>query len=89
MTTEKRILISLPEWHSSILALKRSTRLVTVTGEQAGGYRPVDIKCTDKQRYCEAFDEYRNSGSTEAMKALLVEYELTELEEYVTIVEQA
>lgn len=32
--------------------------------------------------------EYRNSGSIEAMKALLVEYELTELEEYVTIVEQ-
>lgn len=67
----------------------RTGRLVLNLELLKGGYRPVDIKCTDKQRYCEAFDEYRNSGSTEAMKALLVEYELTELEEYVTIVEQA
>lgn len=67
----------------------RTGRLVLNLELLKGGYRPVDIKCTDKQRYCEAFDEYRNSGSTEAMKALLVEHELTELEEYVTIVEQA
>lgn len=67
----------------------RTGRLVLNLELLKGGYRPVDIKCTDKQRYCEAFDEYRNSGCTEAMKALLVEYELTELEEYVTIVEQA
>ena len=67
----------------------RTGRLVLNLELLKGGYRPVDIKYTDKQRYCEAFDEYRNSGCTEAMKALLVEYELTELEEYVTIVEQA
>ena len=67
----------------------RTGRLILNLELLKGGYRPVDIKCTDKQRYCEAFDEYRNSGSIEAMKSLLVEYELTELEEYVTIVEQA
>ena len=67
----------------------RTGRLVLNLELLKGGYRPVDIKYTDKQRYRGAFAEYRNSGSIEAMKALLVEYELTELEEYVTIVEQA
>ena len=66
----------------------RTGRLVLNLELLKGGYRPVDIKCTDKQRYRGAFEEYRNSGNIEAMKALLVEYELTELEEYVTIVEQ-
>ena len=67
----------------------RTGRLVLNLELLKGGYRPVDIKYTDKQRYRGAFEEYRNSSSIEAMKALLVEYELTELEEYVTIVEQA
>lgn len=67
----------------------RTGRLVLNLELLKGGYRPVDIKYTDKQRYRGAFEEYRNSGSIEAMKSLLVEYELTELEEYVTIVEQA
>ena len=67
----------------------RTGRLVLNLELLKGGYRPVDIKYTDKQRYRGAFEEYRNYGSVEAMKSLLVEYELTELEEYITIVEQA
>ena len=34
----------------------RTGRLVLNLELLKGGYRPVDIKCTDKQRYCEAFD---------------------------------
>ena len=67
----------------------RTGRLILNLELLKGGYYPVDIKCTDKRRYYDAFENYHNSNSVEAMKALLLEYELSELEEYVAIVEQA
>lgn len=67
----------------------RTGRLVLNLELLKGGYYPVDIKCTDKRRYYDAFEDYHITSSIESMKTLLVEYELNELEEYVAIVEQA
>lgn len=67
----------------------RTGRLLLNLELLKNGYYPVDIKCTDRRKYYDAFEDYHHSHNVEMMKTLLLDYELTELEEYVCIVEQA
>lgn len=52
------------------------------------GYLPVDIKFTDRAKYYQCFDEYhQNQQDVRALLALIVDYELKELERYLAILE--
>lgn len=67
----------------------RTGRLILNLELLKAGYHPVDIKCTDKQKYYDSFEEYHSTGSTDKMREILIDYELSELSEYVKMVEQA
>lgn len=52
------------------------------------GYLPVDIKFTDRAKYYQCFDEYhKNQQDMRTLLALIVDYELKELERYLAILE--
>ncbi len=67
----------------------RTGRLILNLELLKAGYHPVDIKCADKRKYYDAFEDYHITGSPTKMKEMLVDYELSELQEYVHLVEQA
>ncbi len=67
----------------------RTGRLILNLELLKAGYHPVDIKCSDKRKYYDAFEDYHSTGYSDKMKDLLIEYELSELSEYVAIVEQS
>lgn len=49
------------------------------------GYPPIDIKFTDRLKYYEAFDEYHNKKSVEAMADMFTRYVNDRLELYLSI----
>ncbi len=67
----------------------RTGRLIMNLELMKNGYLPVDIKFTDREKYYKAFSEYDLTGSASMMKNMIMDYELQELTEYVSIAEQA
>lgn len=68
----------------------RTGRLILNLELVKHGYLPVDIKVTDAARYYKCFDDYRvNDLNPEMMTELIAEYEKSQLEKYITIVETA
>ena len=67
----------------------RTGRLIVNFELMKNGYLPVDIKFTDREKYYKAFSVYNRTGSVSMMKDMIVDYELQELTEYVSIAEQA
>lgn len=51
------------------------------------GLLPVNIKFTDRIKYYDSFDDYRRNNSVEALASLIADYEIQELERYITIIE--
>lgn len=49
------------------------------------GLPPIDVKYADRQRYYEAFDDYANRNSPEAMTLLLSEYIVQKLQNMIAI----
>lgn len=49
------------------------------------GYPSIDIKFTDRLKYYEAFDEYHNKKSVEAMADMFTRYVNDRLELYLSI----
>lgn len=68
----------------------RTGRLILNLELVKHGYLPVDIKVTDAERYYQCFDNYRvNDLNPEMMTELIAEYEKTQLQKYIAIVETA
>jgi Fic family protein len=54
------------------------------------GYPPVNVKFTDRERYYDCFDYYReNNGDASKMTGLIEEYAVYELKRYIEIAEQS
>jgi Fic family protein len=54
------------------------------------GLPPVNVKFTDRERYYECFNHYReNGGDASKLTALVGEYAVYELKRYIEIAEQA
>ena len=52
------------------------------------GMMPVNIKFTDRLKYCNTFDAYRNGNDIEAMMTLIANCEVEELEKHIQILAQ-
>lgn len=53
------------------------------------GLLPVNIKFADRAKYYNAFDEYSRSGSSAVLAQMIRDYECSELERYISIIEAA
>ena len=51
------------------------------------GLLPVNIKFTDRMKYYDSFDDYRRNNSVETFASLIADYEIQELEKYISIIE--
>ncbi len=51
------------------------------------GLLPVNIKFTDRIKYYDSFDDCRRNNSVEALASLVADYEIQELEKYISIIE--
>lgn len=51
------------------------------------GLLPINIKFTDRMKYYNVFDEYATEKSCNALINMIYEYEISELEEYISIIE--
>ncbi|MBO5163841.1 MAG: Fic family protein [Ruminococcus sp.] len=51
------------------------------------GLLPVNIKFTDRVKYYDSFDDYRRNNSVEALASLVADYEIQELQKYISIIE--
>ncbi|WP_195267531.1 Fic family protein [Eubacterium sp. 1001713B170207_170306_E7] len=68
----------------------RTGRLILNLELVKHGYLPVDIKVTDAARYYKCFDDYRdNDLNPEMMTELIAEYEKSQMEKHIAIVEAA
>lgn len=67
----------------------RTGRLIMNLELMKNGYLPVDIKFTDRAKYYDAFADYHLTGSPDIMRNMIIDYELAELTEYVSLAEQA
>lgn len=66
----------------------RTGRLILNLELVKHGYLPIDIKVTDAARYYMCFDDYRvNDLNPEMMTELIAEYEMSQLEKHIAIVE--
>ena len=54
------------------------------------GYPPINVKFSDRERYYDCFNHYRENGNdTSKMTKLVREYAIYELKRYVEIAEQS
>ena len=65
----------------------RTGRLILNLELMKMGLLPVNIKFTDREKYYNAFDEYRATGKSAALSEMIKEYECAELEKYIAIVQ--
>lgn len=65
----------------------RTGRLVLNFELMKSGLLPVNIKFTDRVKYYNCFDDYRLSGSADMLADLIADYEVSELERYIGIIE--
>lgn len=63
----------------------RTGRLLMNLQLMREGLLPVNVKYTDRRRYCEAFDSFYRDGDAEPMIGLIGSYETERLEELLTI----
>jgi Fic family protein len=62
----------------------RTGRLILNLELMKGGFLPVDIKFTDRNKYYDCFDSYYSSGGTpEALTRLILGYEEEEISKYI------
>ncbi len=51
------------------------------------GFLPVNIKFTERMKYYDCFDDYRRNNNFDALASLIADYEIQELEKYISIIE--
>jgi len=95
MQQEKHILEAIAEFHLRFESIHpfidgngRTGRLLMNLELIKAGMLPVNIKFTDRQKYYNTFDAYRNGNDIEAMTALITNYEVEELEKHIQILAQ-
>lgn len=66
----------------------RTGRLLLNFELMKSGLLPVNIKFTDKRKYYDAFKDYSETGTSNAMTELIAQYETSELNRYIQIIEK-
>ena len=51
------------------------------------GFLPVNIKFTERMKYYDCFADYRRNNNFDALASLIADYEIQELEKYISIIE--
>lgn len=67
----------------------RTGRLILNLELMKAGLLPVNIKFADRAKYYNTFDEYYSSGNSNSLADMITEYECSELERYINIIESA
>ncbi len=95
MQQEKHIIEAIAEFHLRFESIHpfidgngRTGRLLMNLELIKAGMMPVNIKFTDRLKYYNTFDAYRNDNDIEAMTALIANYEVEELEKHIQILAQ-
>lgn len=65
----------------------RTGRLLLNFELMKSGLLPVNIKFTDRMKYYSSFDDYSSTGSAIALASMVADYEISELERYISIIE--
>lgn len=65
----------------------RTGRLLLNFELMKSGLLPVNIKFTDRVKYYDCFDDYRLNSSPDMLTGLIADYEISELERYISIIE--
>lgn len=65
----------------------RTGRLLLNFELMKSGLLPVNIKFTDRMKYYDCFNDYRTTKSPDALVSLVADYEIQELERYISIIE--
>ncbi|MDO4945440.1 MAG: Fic family protein [Ruminococcus sp.] len=65
----------------------RTGRLLLNFELMKSGLLPVNIKFTDRVKYYDCFDNYRLNSSPDMLTGLIADYEISELERYISIIE--
>lgn len=65
----------------------RTGRLLLNFELMKSGLLPVNIKFTDRMKYYDCFDDYRTTSIPDALVSLVADYEIQELERYISIIE--
>lgn len=94
MLSEKNIIEAVSEFHLKFESIHpfidgngRTGRLILNFELMKAGLLPINIKFSDKMKYYSAFDEYAEKQSCAAMVNMVTEYECSELERYIAIIE--
>lgn len=95
MQQEKHIIEAIAEFHLRFESIHpfidgngRTGRLLMNLELIKAGMMPVNIKFTDRLKYYNTFDAYRNGNDIEAMTTLIANYEVEELEKHIQILAQ-
>ena len=51
------------------------------------GLLPVNIKFTDREKYYNSFDEYHTNSNADYLTDLIANYEVEELEKYISMID--
>lgn len=65
----------------------RTGRLLLNFELMKSGLLPVNIKFSDRMKYYDCFDDYRTTNSPDSLVSLVADYEIQELERYISIIE--
>lgn len=65
----------------------RTGRLLLNFELMKSGLLPVNIKFSDRMKYYDCFDDYRITGTPDALVSQVADYEIQELERYISIIE--
>lgn len=65
----------------------RTGRLLLNFELMKSGLLPVNIKFSDRIKYYDCFDDYRTTNSPGSLVSLVADYEIQELERYISIIE--
>lgn len=62
----------------------RTGRLLLNFELMKSGLLPVNIKFSDRMKYYDCFDDYRKTGKPDSLVSLITDYEIQELERYIS-----
>ncbi|MCL2370259.1 MAG: Fic family protein [Firmicutes bacterium] len=93
---EKHIIESIAEFHLRFEGIHpfldgngRTGRLIINLELIRAGLLPINIKYSDQRKYYDCFDDYYgNKQTTDTLTKLILDYEIEELERYISIIEE-